>query len=176
MSESNQHTVDNPFWQFSLNFYGREGVASSCLDFQDNFGADVNILLYCCWVAGEGAAEITAAELVEIISVIEPWQSGVVQGLRQIRRDMKQDELINLGALSEQLREAIKKCEFDGEKIEQTILYQSGQSAFSDQSLGSGERIQNAAANLRNYLRAIGGDGPENAEKLIQIISQALDS
>ncbi len=172
MSESNRIDAENPFWEFSLKFYGQDGVASSCLALQDSFDADVNIVLYCCWVAQEGAQELAPAELAEIITAIRPWQSGVVQRLRQIRRDMKQEEMMNFGALSEPLRQTIKECELEGEKIEQTILYQSGQSGFSVESMSSDEKAQNAAANLSNYLKMICGDVPENAADLIQIISR----
>jgi uncharacterized protein (TIGR02444 family) len=174
MIETPETTDDNPFWDFSLKFYGREGVASACLELQDKFNADVNILLYCCWVAAAGAEEMEPAELAEIIAAIEPWQLGVVQRLRQIRRDMKQEEMMNLGPLSESLRQAIKQCELEGEKIEQTILYQSGQNAFLNSSSLPSDRAINAESNLKNYLRAILGDVPVDADDLVQIIGQEV--
>jgi uncharacterized protein (TIGR02444 family) len=176
MSESNYETTDNPFWDFSLDFYGRARVAEACLKLQDSFGADVNIVLYCCWVAFEGAEKMEQAELFEIISAIEPWQSGVVQRLRHIRRDMKQDEKINLGELSEQLRETIKKCELDGERIEQTILYQSGQREFSYPDTTIEEKSHTAETNMLKYLAIILGDRSEDGKKTVQLISQALIS
>ena len=174
MIETPETTDDNPFWDFSLKFYGGEGVASACLELQDKFGVDVNILLYCCWLAAAGAEEMEPAELVEMIAAIEPWQSGVVQRLRQVRRDMKQEEMMNLGPLSEGLRQAVKDCELEGEKIEQTILYQSGQNAFLNNSVLLADRAKNAESNLKNYLRAILGDVPADADDLVQIIGQKV--
>jgi uncharacterized protein (TIGR02444 family) len=174
MIETPEATNDNPFWDFSLKFYGRGGVASACLELQDKFSADVNILLYSCWVAAAGAEEMEPAELIEIIAAIEPWQSGVVQRLRQIRRDMKQEEMLNLGPLSEGLRQAIKQCELDGEKIEQTILYQSGQNEFLNSSILPVDRAKNAESNLKNYLQAILGDVPADANDLIRKIAQEI--
>lgn len=164
----------NPFWDFSLEFYGRGEVAQSCLALQDRFGADVNILLYCCWGASEGAEEMARAELAEIISAIEPWQSGVVQRLRLIRRDMKQADGMNLGALSEDLRQAIKKCELEGEKIEQTILYQSGQHEFIDSSASPNERAKNATLNMTNYLQIVSADALESSDEFVQTIAQEI--
>jgi uncharacterized protein (TIGR02444 family) len=37
---------DDPFWRFSLDLYGRPGVAPACLALQDEAGADVNLVLY----------------------------------------------------------------------------------------------------------------------------------
>ncbi|MBT3992115.1 MAG: TIGR02444 family protein [Rhodospirillaceae bacterium] len=172
MNISSPTPAKNPFWDFSLEFYGREGVAEAFLSLQDEIGADVNILLYCCWIAAEGAGEIEPAELAEIIAVIEPWQIGVVQSLRQIRRDMKHMEAISLGELSEQLRQAIKNCELEGEQIEQWVLYQSGQNAFPASSLSPQVRAQNAESNLNNYIRMVYGDLSEKDQKLIQFIGQ----
>jgi uncharacterized protein (TIGR02444 family) len=164
----------NPFWAFSLKFYCRKGVASSCLELQESFGADVNILLYCCWIAFEGAEEIEPAELAVIIATIEPWQSVVVQRLREIRVHMKQDEMVNLGALSEELRQVIKTCELDAEKIEQTILYQSGRNIKFDASMSRAIRIYTAKQNLHTYLQLILRDVPEDSYNLIQDISQKV--
>ena len=77
MKQNNGLIEENPFWDFSLKFYGQQNIASSCLALQESVGADVNILLYCCWVASEGAAVIEPTEFAEIIETIEPWQSGV---------------------------------------------------------------------------------------------------
>jgi len=178
MSESNPPADDNPFWNFSLEFYGREGVADACLALQDQFNADVNIVLYCCWVAMERGEKLEKAELAEIMAVIEPWQNGVVQRLRQIRQDMKQNQAINLGELSEELRQAIKSCELDGEKIEQWILYQSGRRELSNSpsrdAVASAKNIQLAELNMINYLTAAAGEKSDIAENFIWTISQAL--
>ncbi len=180
MTESNQAKNDNPFWKFSLEFYGREGVADACLTLQDDFGADVNIILYCCWVAFAYGEKLERAELAEIRAVIEPWQTGVVQQLRQIRQDMKQNQSINLGELSEDLRQAIKKCELDGENIEQWILYQSGQRELSDARTSNAvkltDSIQLADLNMSNYLNDLSGDLSEIGKSITRNISQALKS
>lgn len=44
----------NPFWNFSLDHYKQEGVQAACLHLQDSFGADVNLVLYCLWLARQG--------------------------------------------------------------------------------------------------------------------------
>ena len=174
MKQNDGSIEKNPFWDFSLKFYNQNNIASSCIALQDNVGADVNILLYCCWVASEGAAVIKPAEFNEIIEALEPWQSSVVQALRQIRRDMKRHKMLSLGKMSEDLRQSIKVCELESEKLEQVILYQSGQRLFIGDSVQSPKKIDNAKNNLRNYIRIISGSILETTENLIQKISEDL--
>ena len=36
---------DNPFWDFSINFYGRDGVEERLLLLQEKLHVDVNLVL-----------------------------------------------------------------------------------------------------------------------------------
>ena len=65
MTQNIESMEENPFWDFSLKFYDQKNVATSCLALQEDVGADVNLLLYCCWVASQGAVVIETAEFVE---------------------------------------------------------------------------------------------------------------
>ena len=174
MKSNNGIVGENPFWDFSLKFYQYNSVASSCIALQASVNADVNILLYCCWIASEGAVVIEPAEFTEIIEAIEPWQSFVVQGLRKIRVDMKNEKLMYFDKMAEDLRESIKECELEGERVEQMILYRSGQQLFVNESVQILERIGNARTNLRNYIETISGGISETTDKFIQIISNDL--
>jgi uncharacterized protein (TIGR02444 family) len=169
-------TQENPFWDFSIKFYGQNPVSSSCLALQENVGADINILLYCCWIASEGAAAMEGAEFSEIISVIEPWQSKVVNGLRQIRRSIKKDPSLRFGSFSDGLRVSIKNSELEAEKLEQMILYSSGQKIFSSKSIQPFDKVANAEVNLRTYIEMISGSITETTNSLILIICEQVKS
>ena len=42
--------TDEPaFWRFSVQFYRQPAVAEVCLLLQDEFGIDVNLLLFVLW-------------------------------------------------------------------------------------------------------------------------------
>ena len=174
MTSNSGIVEENPFWDFSLKFYQYNSVASSCIALQESVNADVNILLYCCWMASEGAVVITPAEFTEIIEAIEPWQSFVVRVLRQIRRDMKNEKLMYFDKMSDDLRAAIKQCELDGERVEQMILYRSGQQLFINEAIHGSEIMSNARTNLRNYIETISGIIPESNDNLIQTIINDL--
>jgi len=38
------------FWDFSVRTYRTEGVPAAGLSLQNDYGADVNMLLYCAWI------------------------------------------------------------------------------------------------------------------------------
>jgi len=77
------------FWNFSLRFYARPGIADICLDLQDSFSADVNVLLYVLWQA-QRRRRLAAVEIERLIALIDDWQLHVVRPLRGVRRFLKE--------------------------------------------------------------------------------------
>ncbi len=139
---------ENPFWDFSLAVYGREGVAPACLALQDRHGLDVNLLLFGLWAGTRGRA-LAAAELDGLIAAARPWQQGVVAPLRAARRWLKGQRPVP-GQSAAILRGAIKERELDAEAIEQAIL-------FGQVSIPAGPGAPaSAAANLARYLSVLG--------------------
>jgi uncharacterized protein (TIGR02444 family) len=72
------------FWSFSVTTYGRPGVATACLALQDECGADVNLLMYCCWLGLRGCV-LERNGLQGALDAIGRWQAEVVQPLRRAR-------------------------------------------------------------------------------------------
>ena len=66
-----------PFWRFSLRTYGAPGVARACLALQDACGADVNLLLFCCWLGVEGRG-LNKRLLRRTLAAVSAWQSEVL--------------------------------------------------------------------------------------------------
>lgn len=73
------------FWAFSLALYSRPRVAEYCLRLQDNAGANVNLLLFCCWTGRRGLA-LDAQGLAAAAATIGDWQLRVLRPLRARRR------------------------------------------------------------------------------------------
>ena len=76
------------FWDFSLRFYARPGVAAACLDLQDEAGADVNVVLYLLFLASQGR-QLAQTEVAEIDNLVAVWREQVVRPLRSARRHLK---------------------------------------------------------------------------------------
>lgn len=114
---------DNPFWRFSLDRYRREGVAPLCLRLQDEAGADVNLVFFCLWLAGEGY-RIDGDRFTRL--VLQParaWHEDIVRPLRAVRRLMKGREPVAGAALVEPVRQKVQAAEIATERLEQALLF-----------------------------------------------------
>ncbi len=112
------------FWDFSIELYGRPGVAEACLELQDSYGFDVNLLLYCFWY-GDCLGSFDQLLLEELVKFSLTWKQGIVQPLRTVRRWMEnQTQLVseNQASQFQSLRERIKSEELSAEKLQQEML------------------------------------------------------
>jgi len=79
---------DSELWRYSTQVYQITDVEDSCLQLQNQFDADVNILLYCCW-AGDKTHTLNNEEISALQTVSNPWQN-ILKPLRDARQMMKQ--------------------------------------------------------------------------------------
>lgn len=108
--------TDNPFWEYSLNLYRRPGIAQLCIDLQDRYGANVNIVLFACWVGNRGR-QLDDNSLRAAVAEISGWNKRITQPLRTRRRAL--DPAVT-GAAQEKQR--LLAEELDAEKEEQARL------------------------------------------------------
>lgn len=80
--------MSKTLWDFSVDLYARPGVADGCLHLQDEWGADVCLLLAALWLEGRGVAA-TAERVAQLERLASPWQTAVSTPLRQLRRAWK---------------------------------------------------------------------------------------
>jgi uncharacterized protein (TIGR02444 family) len=142
-----------PFWRFSLRTYGAPGVAKACLALQDDCGADVNLLLYCCWT-GLSGRQLSARAVRSARAAVARWQSEVVSPLRRARRAIKKRHRGVTGEWAAQLRKRIGTAELDAEYVEQSVL--AGHAAGMPPSARKCAPREAAEANLRCYLELLG--------------------
>lgn len=109
-------TAENPFWQYSLKLYARDGVEPLCLRLQNHYSANVNLLLWAVWLA-EQQVRLDSARLQQAQALIAPYQDRYVEPLREMRNQ--------LTSSSQQcLRKKILAAELEAEKAVQDELYQ----------------------------------------------------
>ena len=53
--------------------------------FQDRFGGDVNMLLFCAWLGKQGIA-VDKRLIDELLKLTREWRLEIIQGIRQVRR------------------------------------------------------------------------------------------
>jgi uncharacterized protein (TIGR02444 family) len=133
--------LDTPLWTFSLAVYGRPGVATECLDLQEKFGLDVNLLLFAAFIGAVEGVRLGSADIAAANAEIANWHKEIVRPLRSVRRALKP---LNADAL----RTQVKTAELDAEKFEQSILWD-----WSRRQLAHWPRSDQAlAANLNAVL------------------------
>lgn len=106
------------FWSFSLDFYGRPGVAETCLALQDSHGLDVNLVLYCCWRGDV----LNDRQLRAAIELTAPWRADMVQPLRALRRRLKPGFPPFPDTGVQDLRKRIADAELEAERLQQQAL------------------------------------------------------
>jgi uncharacterized protein (TIGR02444 family) len=157
----------HPFWPFSIVLYTQEGVADTCLTLQDEYGLDVNLVLFCIWTGMRGPGVLEADELSECIARAGRWQTEVVERIRYVRRTLKQDLLGADSELVSIFRPKVQALEIDGERVEQLML---GSIVPLERGLRGREQ---AEQNLNAYLAWAGVDPAGDARSAVELVFNA---
>ncbi|MBI5069612.1 MAG: TIGR02444 family protein [Deltaproteobacteria bacterium] len=107
-------------WRFSLALYARPGVEAACLWLQERWGADVNLLLLCCWLERLGR-RADAALLRRAQRQVAGWRAEAVLPLRRVRRRLRRIAG-PARAWVEPVRRAAQAAELRAEQVEQRLL------------------------------------------------------
>jgi uncharacterized protein (TIGR02444 family) len=156
------------FWSFSLTFYARAGVADLCLDLQDRFAVDVNVLLYLLWQASR-RRRLDASQIGEVIAQVEQWRQHVVLPLRGVRQFLKKPAPSWPAAEVHVFRERIKADELQAERLQQETMEQQ----LAD--LGTAADIKTAAhANCEAYAQLLAVRFPQ--QHVASLVTQLTDT
>ena len=111
------------FWTFSLAFYGRSGVAAACIALQDEFGADVNLMLFGLWTATLGRS-LDDPTLDRLERSCAAWRTTVITPLRAARRALSPPPpgMPFDPALTNALRRKLLAAELDAEHLQQSAM------------------------------------------------------
>lgn len=164
---------DTPFWDFSIAVYSKPGVGPACLVLQGRHQIDVNILLFCLWLAHDGYPAATEAEMKRYVDAVGPWHQQAVRRLRAVRKWMKPSRPPVDDALAKSVRAAIQKIEIDAEHLEQITLHNCVQAHPIESDLAA--KLAHAASNIDRYFAATDvGLGPEDIQPLSDIFASAF--
>jgi uncharacterized protein (TIGR02444 family) len=150
-------STPHPFWNFSLEAYGGEGVARACIDLQDRHGVDVNVLLFCCWIGASGRGRLQADELKRLTGKVGLWQREIVLPLRAVRRRLAGGEHLPVPPddAAATLRRRVADAELEAEHVEQLLLAEN-YAAPGNRDRPPKERLAAALANLGLYSEQLG--------------------
>jgi len=127
MNDTQPQTETTPFWRFSLQFYRLAGVSDACIALQDEYGVDVNLLLFLLWRAGEGR-QLAADEVRSLDAKVRDWRNLTVVPIRTIRRKLKSARTVIDPGEQEAFRAKIKAIELEAERLQQQALFALSQS------------------------------------------------
>jgi uncharacterized protein (TIGR02444 family) len=154
-------TASLSLWDFAVAIYGRAGVQDACLALQNRLGADVNMMMFCLWLAAcDEAPSDLARFLGSALKISRDWQRTLIEPLRSTRLRLKDLAADTAGgAVDAQallaLREQVKKCELEAERLQ--ILALAGLvERVEDAASGPAARRAAAANNLDVYFAATG--------------------
>jgi uncharacterized protein (TIGR02444 family) len=157
MMSDTQAQPATALWRFSLAVYARAGVAPECLDVQERFGADVNLLLFSAYLGAIERVVLSKDDLGQAAAVVDGWHRDVVRTLRRTRRTLKPLSEAGAGPLANEtasLRARVKAAELEAERIEQAMLWTSWRArAMPPQRAAAQDAL---AANVRAVLLASG--------------------
>uniref|UniRef100_A0A486XPP0 TIGR02444 family protein n=1 Tax=Rheinheimera sp. BAL341 TaxID=1708203 RepID=A0A486XPP0_9GAMM len=106
-------------WQFSLALYPQ--VKSLCLKWQDELGANVNLLLLLCYLEQQQLS-LTSTALPQLAATLNDFNTQFTQPLRALRQS---SATAPLSAEQQQtLKQTLLQAELELEKLEQQLLVQ----------------------------------------------------
>lgn len=152
----------NPLWDYAVWAYGLPGVEKAGLALQDRLGADVNMVLFCCWLAYRGTPAAHLAKYLGVaVKTSREWQSNLVAPLRTARENLK--GIIEASALvgnervaASAVRERVKQCELEMEQLQILSLYAIVTDAGGESARSPLEQKDDALNNLKLYFAAAG--------------------
>jgi uncharacterized protein (TIGR02444 family) len=117
--------MDSPLWRFSLAVYRGAGVQEECLDVQERFGIDVNLLMLCAYVGAVEGAVLSASDIADALEGSGAWHANAVKTLRHVRRTLKPWGTGEgpFSRVVEALRTKVKGAELEAEQIEQAMMW-----------------------------------------------------
>ena len=152
----------NPLWDFATWAYKEPGVEKALLALQGKHAIDVNIVLFCLWLAHVGmGSSMLARYLAGALKLSRDWQRTLVEPLRGVRMNMKDfiDSSDMVGPqriAAAELRERVKACEQDMEHLQILALYGLVLEPAEARERSPAEKKDDANNNLTVYFSATG--------------------
>ena len=156
-------STETPFWRFSLKFYRQAGVSEACIVLQDEYGIDVNLLLFLFWLASDDR-KLSAEEVKMLDDNVRDWRNLTIIPIRDVRRKLKGAPTLVEAGTQEAFRNKVKAVELDAERLQQEALYAFAKSG----PLGTEAPAPVAAiANVAAYESVLGVNFPKSSIALL---------
>lgn len=106
------------FTRFAVELYRRAGVADACLDLQNRYELDVNVVLFAAFVGAVRRQTLTINVLDVAHRRVDAWHHEVVRPLRAVRQRLKTGPLPAPNDATGGLRRKLAQLEIEAGVIE----------------------------------------------------------
>ncbi|MCD6055288.1 MAG: hypothetical protein K0R12_250 [Gammaproteobacteria bacterium] len=153
------------FWRFSLGLYQSPEIKPQLLSFQKDYGTNINIVLFCCWIADTYQGTLTRAELLRATALLANWHAKITKRLQRLRNSLPRKAA---NTCYQGFSEAILQDEIAAEKEEQALL--ANHIFYPVESLyPPHEKIEKASQSIHHYLDIL--TVPQQAEREKRVLS-----
>lgn len=107
--------IKSHLWTYATGFYAQEPIQQKCLELQDVYGANVDMILWLCWL-DSNRIHLPPATLDEALTIVGGVNQELLGGLRELRNTLIASS--NFTRVQEQLvRKHLLAAELAIEKI-----------------------------------------------------------
>ena len=78
----------SPLWDFAVEIYSKPDVENIVVALQDKYDANVNLILWCCWLQKEKII-VDNGCLPDVLIAVDAVSQQTVSKLREVRRGLK---------------------------------------------------------------------------------------
>lgn len=76
--------IRTQLWAYATGFYAQEPIKHKCLELQDIYGANVDMILWLCWL-DSNRIHIAPTALDEALAIVSGINQELLNGLRDLR-------------------------------------------------------------------------------------------
>ncbi len=172
----------HPFRDFSASLYCKPGIADASLFVQERYGLNINLVLFCVWVADTGGGALTTGNIATALRRLADWQKHVIKPLREIRRACRHEALGIPECLLQTFQPQIETVELGAEHIEQLVLGEfarglASTAGGSSLDKGRGNPVDNpagdAVCSLKAYMDELDIVPDDQLTECLSVILQA---
>lgn len=154
---------DNALWNFVLKIYSDRQVATTCLQLQDNFGLNINRVLFALWLAERGRELVP--EVLDDPALCQ-WTATITEPLRRYRYEVRYSYPQPRETLVDDFYQQLKSVELAAEKSELALLFKM--TAICPKS--SKTLTQLGRHNLQRYLHDCGVEMTPDLQEMCDIL------
>jgi len=140
---------ESNFWNFSIDFYQIPDIEKSCLALQDDYQLNVNLILFCHWLALNKQQALSKNQWQTLIIAAQPWED-IIQTLRKSRRMVTNSSIAWPTDFKQETSKGVSNIEINTEHMQQLAIEQAWK-AF-DITVSEDSSLEILQHNIKNYL------------------------